>query len=70
MASNRDPALAIWQAMKPLAEVHARTDAPHIAKILAEAEVILFGLVLALIRHPEMAGSIAPTEIISALVID
>ena len=28
MAFSRDPALAIWQAMKPLAEVGARTDAP------------------------------------------
>jgi hypothetical protein len=70
VASTRDPALAIWQAMKPLAEVHARTDAPHIAKILAEAEVILFGLVLALIRHPEVAGPIVPAEMTRALVID
>jgi hypothetical protein len=70
VASNRDPALAIWQAMKPLAQVHARTDAPHIAKILAEAEVILFGLVLALIRYPEVAGPIAPAEMTSALVPD
>ena len=40
MAFNRDPALAIWQAMKPLAEVGARTDAPDIAKIVTEAEII------------------------------
>jgi hypothetical protein len=40
------------------------------ANILAEAEVILFGLVLALIRHPETAGPIAPAEMTSALVID
>ena len=44
MAFSRDPALAIWQAMKPLAEVGARTDAPDIAKIVTEAEIILFGL--------------------------
>ena len=56
--------------MQPLAQVHARTDAPHIAKILAEAEVILFGLVLALIRHPEVAGPIVPAEMTRALVID
>ena len=51
MAFNRDPALAIWQAMKPLAEVGARTDAPDIAKIVTEAEIILFGLVRALSRR-------------------
>jgi hypothetical protein len=43
VAFSRDPALAIWQAMKPLAEVGARTDAPDIAKIVTEAEIILFG---------------------------
>ena len=42
VAFSRDPALAIWQAMKPLAEVGARTDAPDIAKIVTEAEIILF----------------------------
>jgi hypothetical protein len=68
VASTKDPALAIWQAMKPLAEVQARTDAPHIAKILAEAEVILFGLVLALIRRPEIAGPTASAEMTSALL--
>ena len=51
MAVSRDPALAIWQAMKPLAEVSARTDAPEIAKIVTEAEIILFGLVRALSRR-------------------
>ena len=60
VAVIRDPALAIWQAMKCLAEVHARTDAPHISNILAEAEIILFGLVLALVRPPKISGSIAP----------
>jgi len=51
VAFNRDPALAILQAMKPLAEVGARTDAPDIAKIVTEAEIILFGLVRALSRR-------------------
>ena len=51
VAFSRDPALAIWQAMKPLAEVGARTDAPDIAKIVTEAEIILFGLVRALSRR-------------------
>jgi hypothetical protein len=51
VAFSRDPALAIWQAMKPLAEVGARTDAPDIAKVVTEAEIILFGLVRALSRR-------------------
>ena len=56
MAFTKDPALAIWQAMKPLAALHIRTDTPAIAKILTEAETILFGLILALVRRPEFAG--------------
>ena len=51
VAFSRDPALAIWQAMKPLAEVGARTDTPDIAKVVTEAEIILFGLVRALSRR-------------------
>jgi hypothetical protein len=57
VAFTKDPALAIWQAMQPLAAIHMRTDTPAIAKILAEAETILFGLVLALVRRPELAES-------------
>jgi hypothetical protein len=57
VAFSRDPALAIWQAMKPLAEVGARTDAPDIAKIVMEAEIILFGLVQALSRRLENSES-------------
>jgi hypothetical protein len=43
VAFSRDPVLAVWQAMKPLAEIGARTDASDIAKIVTEAEIILFG---------------------------
>ena len=57
MAFIREPALAIWQATKCLAEIQARTDAPEISKVIAEAEVILFGLVLALVRRSEISGS-------------
>jgi len=39
MAFTREPALAIWQATKCLAEIHARTDAPDVSKIIAEAEL-------------------------------
>jgi hypothetical protein len=56
VAFSRDPALAIWQAMKPLAEVGARTDAPDIAKIVTEAEIILFGLVRAFISTTTKYG--------------
>jgi hypothetical protein len=62
VAFSRDPALAIWQAMKPLAEVGARTDAPDVAKIITEAEIILFGLVRALSRRLENSE---PTSAIS-----
>jgi hypothetical protein len=57
VAFIREPALAIWQATKCLAEIHARTEAPDISKIIAEAEIILFGLVLALVRRSEISGS-------------
>ena len=60
MAFSRDPTLAIWQAMKPLAEVGARTDAPDILKIVTEAEIILFGLVRALSRRRENSESTQP----------
>src|SRR6202030_4212805 len=53
VAFSRDPVLAVWQAMKPLAEIGARTDASDIAKIVTEAEIILFGLVRALSRRLE-----------------
>ena len=57
MARIREPALAIWQATKCLAEIHARTEAPDVSKIIAEAELILLGLVLALVRRSEISGS-------------
>jgi len=57
VAFTREPALAIWQATKCLAEIHARTDAPDVSKIIAEAELILLGLMLALIRRSVISGS-------------
>jgi hypothetical protein len=63
VAFSKDPVLAIWQAMKHLAEVDARTDAADISKILAEAEMILFGLVLALIKRSEITGSFSATAV-------
>ena len=59
MASIREPALAIWQATKCLAEIHARTEAPEVSKIIAEAEDILLSLMLTLIRRPDSSGSAA-----------
>jgi hypothetical protein len=47
--------------MKHLAEVDARTDEADISKILAEAETMLFGLILTLIKRPEIAGSVLAT---------
>ena len=66
MAFSRDPALAIWQAMKPLAEVGARTDAPDAAKIITEAEIILVGLVRALSRRLENSESTVAADAIEA----
>jgi len=54
---TKDPVLAIWQAMKPLAEVSSRIDAPDIVKIVMEAETILFGIVRALARRLDGSGS-------------
>jgi hypothetical protein len=54
---SKDPVLAIWQAMKPLAEVGPRIDAPDISKIVTEAEMVLFGLVRALARRLDSSGS-------------
>jgi hypothetical protein len=56
VAFTREPALAIWQATKCLAEIHARTDAPEVSTIIAEAETILLGLVMALVRRSEFSG--------------
>jgi hypothetical protein len=42
-------------------EVNARTDAADISKILAEAETMLFGLILTLIKRPEIAESVLAT---------
>src|SRR5580704_18184468 len=47
--------------MKPLAEIGARTDASDIAKIVTEAEIILFGLVRALSRRLENSESTSVT---------
>ena len=64
MAFIREPALAIWQATKCLAEINARTDAPdEVSKIIAEAEIILIGLVLALVRRSEFSGSSAARSV-------
>ena len=57
VAFIKEPALAIWQATKCLTELHARTEAPEVAKIIAEAELILLGLMLALVRRSVISGS-------------
>jgi hypothetical protein len=53
VAFIREPALAIWQATKCLAEIHARSEAPSVSAIIAEAEIILLGLMLALIQRSD-----------------
>ena len=53
MAFTKDPVLAIWQAMQPLAAINIQADTPAISKILTEAEMTLFGLIRAIIWHSE-----------------
>ncbi len=50
MAPTRDPVLTVWQAMNLLDEVHVQSDFPETSRILAEAEIALSNLVLALAR--------------------
>ena len=48
MAPTRDPVLTVWQAMNLLDKVHVQSDFPETSRILAEAEIALLNLVLAL----------------------
>lgn len=54
MAPTRDPVLTVWQAMNLLDEVHVQSDFPETSRILAEAEIALVNLILALARCDEM----------------
>ena len=65
VASIREPALAIWQATKCLAKIQARTEAPEVSRILAEAESTLLGLMLTLIRRTDNVGPLAPGTLTS-----
>jgi hypothetical protein len=51
VALTRDPVLTVWQAMNLLHKVHVQPDLPEISNILAEAEITLFALVLALAKY-------------------
>jgi len=54
MAPIRDPVLTVWQAMNLLHEVDVQSDFPETSRILAEAEIALLNLVLALARCDKM----------------
>jgi hypothetical protein len=58
VAFIREPALAIWQATKCLAELQARTEAPDVCEIIADAEGVLLDLMLTLMRRPGSLGSV------------
>jgi len=58
MAPTRDPVLTVWQAMNLLQKVHVQSDFPDISRILAEAEIAVFNLVLVLAKR-ENAGLIS-----------
>jgi hypothetical protein len=65
MTSIRDPLLAVWEAMNLLEEVRICSDTPEISKALAVAEIVLVGLVAALVRRIEStipAGTVIPFE--------
>src|SRR5207302_2387596 len=49
-----NPVLTVWQAMNLLHEVHVQCDFPETSRILAEAEIALLNLVLALARWDRM----------------
>ena len=62
---TRDPVLAVWEAMNLLEEVRICSDTPEISKALAVAEIVLVGLVAALVRRIEStipAGTVIPFE--------
>jgi hypothetical protein len=55
---TRDPVLTVWQAMNLLDDVTLQSETPEISNILAEAEIILFNLVTALVRRTKETGPI------------
>ena len=59
MARIREPALAIWQATKCLAELQVRIAAPDVCKILAEAEQTLLGLMLNLLQRAALSEPVS-----------
>ena len=71
MTSIKNPLLAVWEAMNLLEEVRLCSDAPEISKALAVAEIVLVGLVAALVRRIEStipAGSVIPFESAATLL--
>ena len=50
MAPIRDPVLTVWQALKLLDRIHVQSDFPEVSELHAEAERVLFNLVLVLAR--------------------
>lgn len=70
MAYIREPALAIWQATKCLADLQARTAAPDVRKILAEAEEILLDVMLTLFRRPTVLEAVPPPRIPESVYLD
>jgi hypothetical protein len=64
MTPTRDPVLTVWKAMNLLDEVHVQSDFPDTSRILAEAEIALLNLVLALAKCDQFPLRLAllPTD--------
>ena len=65
MAPTRDPVLTVWQAMNLLDEVYVQSDFPETSRILAEAEIALLNLVLALARCDKTRLSSSEARVIT-----
>jgi hypothetical protein len=58
MTSIKDPLLVVWEAINLVIEVDFFPDAPHVSKLVAEAEEALFRLTIELARRAELEFTI------------
>ena len=54
MAFIRDPLFVVWEAMNLIIEADVCPDAPHVSKLIAEAEEALLRLTIELARRAEL----------------
>jgi hypothetical protein len=58
VTSIKDPLLAVWEAINLVVEADVFPDAPHVSKLVAEAEEALFRLTIELARRAELEFTI------------